>query len=127
MQTAQGVPDGPNRNTPDLVRHQMVHRRRHQGRILRRMDLPPIAQREPTRWDSQPNTIQHLHGQVRQVRGTHTHPSIYTGGPTARQSPIRTSDTPGRISPEKGQPRKGTSTTEGSTTPSLPRPQRSGI
>src|SRR5262249_57808029 len=76
---------------------------------------------------SQPNTIQHLHGQVRQVRCTHTHPRIYTWGPTARPSPLRTSDTPGRISPEKGPPRKGTSTTEGSTTTSLPRPQRAGI
>ena len=54
-----------------------IDRRSPESGILRGMDIPPISERLPTRWDSKPNTIQHLHGQVRQVHTRNTHSRIH--------------------------------------------------
>src|SRR6266849_6220991 len=48
-----------------------------EGGILRSMDVPPITQREPTRWESKPHTIEHLHGQGRQIRPRNAHARTY--------------------------------------------------
>ena len=77
------------------------------------MDIPPIPKRQPTRWDSKPYTIQHLHGQVRQVRSRNTHTRTHTRTRTERKSCIWKTSYRKPKTPEKRGPRKSRRSKEG--------------
>src|SRR5512144_1287689 len=98
-------------------------RRRPEGGILRGMDLPPITEREPTRWDREPNTIDHLHGQVRQVCSRDTHSRIHAEPKKEGTPGISPTASERTAIPKNRGHRKGKENTEGHATIPLSRPQ----
>ena len=104
-----------------------VDRRSPQGRILRRMDLPPITKRYPSRWDSQPYTINHLSGSVRQICRDHAHTRLYQGRQKGKEPCIRASGKPTTNRKTSRRPGKGQSLTKGAETTPLQNSRRPRI
>jgi site-specific DNA recombinase len=79
------------------------------------------------RGSRKPNTIKHLHGQVRQVRPRNAHARIYARKTTGRESGILPYSQPGKLLPKNWTPRKGRKNTQGNATTSLRKPRRCRI
>jgi hypothetical protein len=77
------------------------------------MDLPPITKRYPSRWDSQPYTINHLSGSVRQICRDHAHARLYQGRHKGKEPCIRASGKPTTNRKTSRRPGKGQSLTKG--------------
>jgi len=101
-----------------------VDRRSPQGRILRSMDLPPITKRYPSRWDSQPYTINHLSGSVRQICRDHAHARLSQGRHQGKEPGIRARGKPTTNRKTSRRPGKGQSLTTGAEKTPLQNPRR---
>src|SRR2546423_15330321 len=101
-----------------------VDRRSPQGRILRRMDLPPITKRYPSRWDSQPYTIKHLSGSVRKICRDHTHSRLYKERRKGKETCISESSIPTTKLKTSSRPGQKQSHTKRDQTTFLQNPRR---